>query len=77
MQNMKWFIVIMCSVFVLVGCSSNTQSTVIIDDACTEQYDPVCAQIQVQCITAPCDPVQETYSNECYANRAGAEILYP
>jgi len=34
---------------------------------CTEQYDPVCAKVNVQCIQAPCDPVNETFSNECFA----------
>lgn len=36
-------------------------------DACIEIYRPVCATVNVQCITAPCDPVQETYSNSCKA----------
>lgn len=36
-------------------------------DACIELYQPVCASVQVECITAPCDPVQETFSNSCFA----------
>ena len=36
-------------------------------DVCTEQYAPVCADYQVQCITAPCNPVPRTYSNSCFA----------
>lgn len=34
---------------------------------CTEQYEPVCAQVQVECVTTPCDPVSQTYSNSCFA----------
>ena len=36
-------------------------------DVCTEQYAPVCADYQVQCITTPCNPVPKTYSNSCFA----------
>ncbi len=45
-------------------------------EICTEQYEPVCAELQVQCIKAPCDPVQETFANECKAKSKGAKILY-
>ncbi len=43
---------------------------------CTELYDPVCAKQQVQCVKAPCDPVERTFSNECKAMAVGAEILH-
>jgi len=36
-------------------------------DACTGIYQPVCATVQVQCITTPCNPIQETFSNFCFA----------
>lgn len=36
-------------------------------DACDEIYSPVCATINVQCIKAPCDPIKETFSNNCFA----------
>jgi hypothetical protein len=36
-------------------------------DACIEIYQPVCATVNVQCVTTPCDPVQETFSNSCKA----------
>ncbi len=36
-------------------------------DACIEIYQPVCASINVQCVTTPCDPVQQTFSNSCKA----------
>ena len=35
--------------------------------ACIEIYQPVCAAVRVECITTPCDPVKETYSNSCKA----------
>lgn len=34
---------------------------------CTLQYAPVCAQVQVQCIQAPCPPMEETFWNACMA----------
>lgn len=36
-------------------------------DACIEIYQPVCGKVRVECITTPCDPVLETFSNACYA----------
>lgn len=36
-------------------------------DACAEIYQPVCAKVNVICITSPCDPVYETMSNACQA----------
>lgn len=40
--------------------------------ACTEDYSPVCAKKQVECIKAPCPPVEETYTNRCFAEQDGA-----
>jgi len=34
---------------------------------CIEIYEPVCAEVNVQCITTPCPPVLETFSNSCKA----------
>lgn len=43
---------------------------------CTADYTPVCGKVQVQCVTAPCDPVWETFSNACTAHNAWAtEIM--
>jgi hypothetical protein len=36
-------------------------------DTCIEIYRPVCATVNVLCITKPCDPVQETFANSCEA----------
>jgi len=36
-------------------------------DACIEIFQPVCATVNVQCVTTPCDPVQETFANSCKA----------
>lgn len=43
--------------------------------ACTMEYAPVCATVQVQCIKAPCNPVEQTFSNSCMARAAGATIV--
>ena len=39
---------------------------------CTAQYDPVCGEVQVYCIKAPCPPLKQTFSNRCVADNAGA-----
>lgn len=39
---------------------------------CTMEYAPVCGSVQVQCITAPCYPVRQTFGNACMANAAKA-----
>lgn len=36
-------------------------------DACLDVYEPVCADVSVVCVAAPCDPVKQTFSNGCYA----------
>lgn len=36
-------------------------------DACAAIYDPVCAKVNIQCIKAPCDPINQTFSNSCTA----------
>lgn len=36
-------------------------------DACIEIYKPVCGKVNVQCITTPCNPIEETFPNSCNA----------
>lgn len=43
---------------------------------CTMEYAPVCGLVEVQCITEPCDPVPETFSNGCVACSQGNVISY-
>ncbi|MDD5109664.1 MAG: hypothetical protein PHI63_00425 [Patescibacteria group bacterium] len=38
-------------------------------EVCTTEYDPVCAIVQIQCIKAPCNPIEETFGNACEACR--------
>ncbi len=35
---------------------------------CTMEYAPVCASIAIQCITTPCNPVEQTFGNKCQMN---------
>lgn len=45
--------------------------------ACTMEYVPVCASVQVQCIKAPCPPVEQTFGNKCTMNaNKSATFLY-
>ena len=41
---------------------------------CTMEYAPVCAEVQVQCIKAPCYPITQTFWNTCSAWKN--KILY-
>ncbi len=45
-------------------------------DFCTMEYKPVCAEVKVKCIKAPCESVKQTISNACVARSRGAKILY-
>ncbi len=36
-------------------------------DVCTQEYQPVCGTVNVQCVTEPCDSVKQTFSNSCFA----------
>lgn len=62
------------------GASSRATLLVRITDTapttCTMEYAPVCGSKQVQCIKAPCNPVQQTYSNKCMMTGDGATFLY-
>jgi hypothetical protein len=44
--------------------------------ACTREYMPVCGQVQIQCITTPCDPIKQTFSNKCEACANELTISY-
>jgi hypothetical protein len=41
-------------------CKSQSEPT-----ACTMDYTPVCATVAVQCIKAPCPPIEQTFGNKC------------
>jgi hypothetical protein len=39
------------------------------------EYAPVCGEVEVQCIQAPCEPVKQTFGNTCMANAAKAKNI--
>lgn len=49
------------------SCTKYKQETKEELKACTMEYAPVCAEVQVQCIKAPCYPIQKTFWNKCSA----------
>jgi len=55
-----------------IQCTEEMKSA----DACIEIYAPVCGLVNVQCITTPCDPIPETFSNGCTACVEGNVISY-
>ena len=36
---------------------------------CAAVYAPVCASVKVECVTTPCEPVEQTFSNKCEMNK--------
>ncbi len=55
-----------------VLCTQEQKKT----DVCIEIYAPVCAQVQVECITTPCNPVPQTFPNSCFACSEDRVISY-
>ncbi|PIP73831.1 MAG: hypothetical protein COW88_00735 [Candidatus Lloydbacteria bacterium CG22_combo_CG10-13_8_21_14_all_47_15] len=47
----------------VVFCESEQRGA----EVCIALYQPVCGQVNIQCIKAPCQPVYETFSNSCVA----------
>jgi len=44
---------------------------------CTEEYAPVCAEVQIECVTTPCNALKQTFSNLCFMNNnRQAKFLY-
>lgn len=68
-MNVRLFV----SVFFVALCAGLSQSNAASNSvACTMEYAPVCGSIQVQCVTAPCNPIQQTFSNKCMATASNA-----
>ena len=46
-----------------------------IGDVCMNLYEPVCGYQPVQCVTAPCPPTSQTFTNSCFACQ-DQEVVY-
>ena len=68
----------------VVGCAAPVSSRVVgkaqvyvgTSATCTKEYKPVCGSKQVVCITTPCNPIQQTYSNKCMMSADGATFVH-
>lgn len=70
---MKYIISLFLSCTPLVVMSSLYATTISTNSTfCTADYAPVCGSLQVQCIKAPCNPIQQTFPNKCMAQAASA-----
>ncbi len=47
----------------VVSCTKEQKQA----EACIEIYQPVCAPVQIQCITTPCESIPKTFGNSCEA----------
>lgn len=44
---------------------------------CTMEYAPVCAEVEVKCVQAPCPGIKQTFGNKCQMNaNKNAKFLY-
>ena len=41
-------------------------------DECPDEIEPVCGKVKMECITMPCDPIEKTFPNRCFAEVAEA-----
>jgi hypothetical protein len=69
MKKINIIILVLLSLFILSACSNNQATDF---DECQNEGPSVCGKINVQCITTPCDPVEETFSNLCEAEKRDA-----
>jgi hypothetical protein len=64
---------LLLSVFFVALCAGFSQSNAASNFvACTMEYAPVCGSVQVQCVTTPCNPIKQTFSNKCMASASNA-----
>ncbi len=57
--------------------AQTTNSTIEEGTICPAIYAPVCASVDVQCITTPCEKIEQTFSNQCVMNaNKNASFLY-
>lgn len=47
------------------GTTIPTENNIQENTICTMEYAPVCAKVQIQCIKAPCEPIEQTFGNKC------------
>jgi len=43
---------------------------------CPQAQNPVCGEVEVQCVKAPCNSVQQTFLNKCLLEKNSAKFLY-
>lgn len=56
----------------VITCSPESKQ----NQMCTKEYAPVCGLVEVQCVTTPCNPVPQTFSNACGACSQGNVVSF-
>jgi hypothetical protein len=57
------------------GCGCEKKTSPDNPPICTMEYKPVCGEVEVQCIKAPCLPIKQTFGNDCMAKAAKAKNI--
>src|SRR5690606_26575264 len=45
------------------------------EEFCTREFAPVCGEVEIQCITLPCEPLKTTFGNRCEAEKVDARNI--
>ena len=82
MKKKLFLILPLFAIALLSGCTANTNLKEVVEvtpnnteKPCTREYVPVCGEVDVQCIKAPCPPIKTTFSNRCEAENNKAKNI--
>lgn len=77
-MRLLFIMIIMCFSVSSFACKNephNNEAKSADAPKCDRYYQPVCGTIDVQCVKAPCPPVQQTFINDCIAKEHNARDI--